>query len=108
MNELVFRGSSLDDLRTFLAFVVREAGYPLDIVQNGYEPADCKPTPFIDEGVKGIREWDEVGSFRVINLAKLAAAVNVLHRIQKKPRETSDKDITLARNQCKDFMKEQS
>jgi phage-related protein len=38
-----FRGSSLDDLRTFPLTAGREAGYQLDRVQNGYEPDDWKP-----------------------------------------------------------------
>jgi len=84
MKELRFRGSSLDDLRKFPAPVMREAGYQLDKVQCGNEPADWKPMSSIGEGVKEIRVQDEAGAFRVIYLAKLVDAVYVLHCFQKK------------------------
>ena len=106
MKELLFRGSSLDDLREFPALIVREAGYQLDKVQHGNEPADWKPMPSIGEGVKEIRIRDEVGIFRVIFLAKLADVVYVLHCFQKKTRKTSPKDIKLARKRFRDLMKE--
>jgi len=63
--------------------------------------------PSIGEGVKEIRIRDEVGTFRVIYLAKLADEVYVLHCFQKKTRETSQKDIKLARKRFRDLMKEQ-
>ena len=107
MKGLLFRGSSLDDLRKFPAFAVREAGYQLDKVQNGNEPTDWKPMPSIGEGVKEIRIRDEAGAFRVVYLAKLADAVYVLHCFQKRTQETSAKDIKLARKRFKDLKKEQ-
>ena len=107
MKELLFRGSSLDDLRKFPALAMREAGYQLDKVQNGNEPTDWKPMPSIGEGVKEIRIRDESGAFRVVYLAKLADSVYVLHCFQKKTQETSEKDIKLARKRFKDLMKEQ-
>ena len=107
MKELLFRGNSLDDLRKFPALAMREAGYQLDKVQNGNEPADWKPMPSIGEGVKEIRIRDESGAFRVVYLAKLADSVYVLHCFQKKTQETSEKDIKLARKRFKDLMKEQ-
>jgi phage-related protein len=108
MKELRFRGSSLDDLREFPAPAMREAGYQLDKVQCGNEPADWKPMSSIGEGVKEIRVQDEAGAFRVIYLAKLVDAVYVLHCFQKRTQQTSEKDIKLARKRFKDLMKEQS
>lgn len=107
MKELLFRGSSLDDLRKFPTLAVREAGYQLDKVQNGNEPTDWKSMQSIGEGVMEIRVRDEAGAFRVVYLAKLADAVYVLHCFQKKTRETSEKDIQLARKRFKGLMKEQ-
>lgn len=106
MKYLIFRGSSLDDLRNYPAPVVREAGYQLDKVQNGIEPTDWKPMPSIGAGVKEIRIADEAGAFRVIYLAKLADAVYVLHCFQKKTQATSQKDIKLAQRRFKDLMQE--
>ena len=107
MKSLVFRASSLDDLRKFPALVVREAGYQLDKVQHGIEPADWKPMPTIGEGVKELRVRDETSAFRVVYLAKLVDAVYVLHCFQKKTQQTGETDIKLARKRFKDLMREQ-
>ena len=53
-----FRGSSLDDLRSFPLPARREAGHQLDQVQNGQEPDDWKPMNTVGQGVKEIRIWD--------------------------------------------------
>lgn len=108
MQSRHIRGSSLDDLRNFPAAVRREAGYQLDKVQCGGEPADYKPMSSIGEGVKEIRIQDEAGAFRVIYTAKLVDAVYVLHCFQKKTQQTSEKDIRLTRKRSKDLMREQS
>lgn len=108
MKPIQFLGSSLDDLRQFPTDAKQEAGYQLDKVQHGLEPADWKPMKTVGDGVKEIRIRDESGAFRVIYLAKLADAVFVLHCFQKKTQRTSHKDIELARKRCKDLMKEQT
>ena len=76
-------------------------------MQNGGESTDWKPMPSIGGGVSEIRMRDDAGAFRVVYLANLADAVWVLHCLQKKTRETSGKDIRLARKRFNDLMKEQ-
>lgn len=76
---VVFLGSALDDLREFPSSARREAGFQLDLVQNGRDPDDWKPMTTIGPGVREIRVRDEAGAFRVIYVAKFAAAVFVLH-----------------------------
>ena len=61
----------------------------------------------IGPGVKEIRIRDVTGAFRVIYLATLEDAVYVLHCFQKKSKQTSNKDIQLARKRYKDLMGEQ-
>lgn len=102
-----FLGDSLETLRDFPNSARQEAGFQVDKVQRGEEPDDWKPMTTIGQGVKEIRIRDEAGVFRVIYLAKLAEAIYVLHCFQKKTRETSQKDIRLARKRYKDLMKEQ-
>ena len=58
-----FRGSSLDDLRTFPLEARREAGHQLDQVQNGQEPDDWKPMASVGQGVKEVRIRDAAGVF---------------------------------------------
>ena len=70
MKPIAFCGSSLDDLRSFPADVVREAGYQLDRVQRGMAPFDAKPMADIGSAVAELRLWDEAGTFRVIYVAK--------------------------------------
>ena len=69
-----FRGSALDDIRKFPGAARREAGFQLDLVQNGRDPDDWKPMTTIGQGVREIRVRDEAGAFRVIYAAKFAEA----------------------------------
>lgn len=86
-----FRGTSLEDLRTFPLSARREAGYQLDQVQHGQQPDDWKPMPGIGQGVIEIRIRDAAGAFRVIYVAKFANAVDVLHCFQKKHRRRASR-----------------
>jgi len=100
-----FLGDTIEVLRAFPDKARQDAGFQLDKVQRGEEPDDSKPMPSIGAGVKEIRIWDQVGTFRVIYLAKLVDAVYVLHCFQKKEKETSQKDIKLARKRYKELMR---
>jgi phage-related protein len=101
-----FRGSSLDDLRTFPVAARHEAGHQLDQVQQGLEPDDWKPMPGIGSGVKEIRIRDAAGAFRIIYAAKFADAVYVLHCFQKKTQKTGKVDLNLAGKRYRDLTKE--
>ncbi len=101
-----FRGSALDDLRTFPQTARRQAGYQLDQVQRGREPDDWKPINAVGRGVKEIRIRDAVGAFRVLYVAKFEDAVYVLHCFQKKTQKTRKADIDLAGQRYRDLLKE--
>ena len=101
-----FRGSSLDDLRSFPLLAKRDAGHQLDQVQNGLEPDDWKPMNSVGKGVKEIRIRDAAGAFRVIYVAKFADAVYVLHCFQKKTEKTSKADLDLASKRYRELTKE--
>ena len=101
-----FRGSSLDDLRTFPLDVKRDAGHQLDRVQHGQEPDDWKSMPTVGQGVQEIRLRDSTGAFRVIYVARFAQAVYVLHCFQKKTQTTSKGDIELANKRYRELRKE--
>ncbi len=101
-----FRGTALDDLRAFPDRARREAGYQLDRVQNGREPADWKPMQAIGPGVREIRIRDARGAFRVVYVAKFEDAIFVLHCFQKKSQRTSREDIELAASRFKELVKE--
>jgi phage-related protein len=74
-----------------------DAGYQLENVQRGGQPADFKPVPSAGKGVEEIRVADDSGAYRVIYLARRAKAVYVLHVFQKKTQAASRRDIEIAR-----------
>jgi phage-related protein len=85
----------------------RQAGYQLDRVQNGLEPEDFKPMSDVGSGVQEIRIKDEAGIFRVLYVAKLEDAVDVLHCFQKKTQRTAKSDLDLASKRYSELVKEQ-
>jgi phage-related protein len=105
-NPVEFRGSSLADLRAFPSAARCEAGHQIDRVQNGLEPDDWNPMPDVGRGAAEIRIWDASGTFRVIYVAKLPAAVYVLHCFRKKTQKTAKADLDLAAKRYRDLLKE--
>ena len=102
-----FLGNSLEDLRAFPNSARREAGYQIDLVQNGQNPDDWKPmATTIGPGVTEIRIHDESGAFRIIYVAKFGDAIYVLHCFQKKAAQTSKADIDLAKKRYRDLKRE--
>ena len=104
MKPIVFWSTSLDDLREFPPAARNEAGYQLDRVQHGKEPADFKPMPSIGRGVFELRIKDQAGEFRVIYIAKLKEAVYVLHCFQKKTQKTSAKNLELPNKRLRELL----
>jgi phage-related protein len=98
-KELLWVGSSYDDLLEFPREARRSAGFELGKVQAGLEPEDWKPFDSVGAGTREIRIRDVTGIFRVMYVAKFEEAIYVLHCFQKKTQATSkhDKDIAEAR-----------
>jgi phage-related protein/predicted XRE-type DNA-binding protein len=87
MKPIEWKGSSYADLCAFPKEARHDAGYQLERVQGGEEPADWKPMPSIGQGVREICIHEQSGEFRVIYLATRPEAVYVLHGFQKKKSE---------------------
>ena len=98
-------GSSKADLKAFPATVMDDMGHQLFLVQCGLEPDDWKPMTTIGPRVKEIRAKDASGIFRTVYLAARPEAVYVLHCFQKKTRQTSQRDIGLARKRLQDVLR---
>lgn len=96
MKEVMWLGSSLDDLKSFSKDAKARAGYEIFSVQSGLKPSDWKPMPGIGAGVEEIRIRGKK-EHRVIYVAKFEKAVYVLHCFAKKTRKTPRKDIDLAK-----------
>ena len=101
MKPVRFVGDALTAIRAFPQGAKSKAGYQLERVQVGLDPEDWKPMPSVGAGVHEIRVRDESGGFRVIYLATLAEAVNVLHAFQKNTQQTSGRDIELAKRRLR-------
>ena len=56
--------------------------------------------------MREIRVRDAAGAFRVIYVAKLAAAIFVLHCFQKKTQQTGKSDLDLATRRYRDLVQE--
>lgn len=69
----------------------------MDKVQRGLIPDNFKPMSTVGKGVYEIRVREATGAYRVIYIAKLEAAVYVLHTFRKKAQRTSQTDLELAR-----------
>jgi phage-related protein len=106
LKPLRFVGDSLRRLREFPKEAKQDAGYQLEQVQRGIQPADFKPMPSIGKGVDEIRVWDDTGTYRVIYTARLADAVYVLHAFQKKTQATPRQDIELAKERFAQLTRE--
>jgi phage-related protein len=89
VKPLRFLGNSLECLQGFPKDARSDAGRQLLLVQRGEAPSDFKPMPSIGKGVEEIRIWEESGTYRVIDTARFADAVYVLHAFQKKSQATS-------------------
>ncbi len=93
---IAWLGSSLADLRAFPKEARQDAGFALDLMQQGAEPPDWKPMATVGAGVNEIRVQAE-GQFRVLYVAKFAEAVYVLHAFTKKSGKTAQRDIEMGR-----------
>jgi phage-related protein len=96
-------GDSLARLRGFPRETMRDAGYQLELVQDGRESKDWKPMNSIGSGVQELRIRIG-GAFRVIYVAKFPEAVYVLHAFQKKSGRTALLDIELARSRFRNLV----
>jgi phage-related protein len=106
LKQVRWIGDSRERISAFPDEPRREAGYQLERVQAGKDPADSKPMPSVGLGVNEIRVREDSGAFRVIYVAKFAEAVYVLHAFQKKARKTPKQDIDIARQRFRDLVQE--
>lgn len=97
MQELIWLGTSLKDLRGFPDEAKREAGTDLRLVQQGVDPRDWKPMPDVGKGVREIRNRTRDGAYRVFYVVEDAKTVYVLHAFQKTAQRTPKADMDMGR-----------
>jgi phage-related protein len=96
MKQVIWMGSSKEDLRSLPREVRREIGYQLEHVQEGVDPDNWKSLSTVGPGVREIRVRESSGAFRCIYLATQPEGIYILHCFQKKTQKTSQQDLKLA------------
>lgn len=98
-KELVWIGSTKEDLKKFPAEVRNVMGYALHVAQAGGKHPDAKPLKgFKGAGVLEVVEDYEGNSYRTVYTVKFRGTVYALHAFQKKSRKgitTPKADIDL-------------
>lgn len=107
MKPVIWLGSSLDKVRSFVPEARRRTGQELRRVQAGMLPIDWKPMAGIGIGVSELRVRAG-GAYRVIYVAKFAEAVYVLHAFEKRSRKTARLDLELARQRYRNLVRERN
>ncbi|WP_086937207.1 type II toxin-antitoxin system RelE/ParE family toxin [Pseudomonas putida] len=77
-------GNSKEDLKGFPPIARQRAGYQLELIQDGEEPADWKPVENVGQGVREIRIKCRDGAFRVFYVINRPEAIYVLHAFRDK------------------------
>jgi phage-related protein len=105
-RNLIWMGSSRDDLRQFPEEVKDMMGYALHLAQSGEKHADSKPLRgFGGAGVLEVVEDDQSGTYRAVYTVNLETAVYVLHAFQKKSKggvATPPRDLDIIRSRLAD------
>jgi phage-related protein len=101
MKQVIWMGSSKEDLRAFSGRGAARGWLSLEHVQEGVDPDDWKPMSTVGSGVREIRVRESSGTFRCIYLATRPEGIYVLHCFQKKTQKTSQQDLGLAQRRFK-------
>ena len=101
MKEIMWVGSSLQDLRDFPEVPRKRAGFQLELLQEGEEPDDFKPMKSVGKGVQDIRIACDDGAFRVFYVVNRPEAIYVLHAFRKTTQKTEKRDLDLGRTRYK-------
>lgn len=101
MKEIMWVGSSLQDLRDFPEVPRKRAGFQLELLQEREEPDDFKPMKSVGKGVQEIRIACDDGAFRVFYVVNRPEAIYVLHAFRKTTQKTEKRDLDLGRTRYK-------
>lgn len=105
MKEVVWVGSSLEDLCKFPEDVQDEIGYALYQAQLGFKAKNAKPLTGIESGVMEIVSDFDKNTYRAVYATKIGDVIYVLHSFQKKSTKgisTQKKDIHLIEQRLKE------
>ncbi len=103
IKELVWIGSSHEDLKEFPPEVQDEVGYALYVAQEGDKHPKAKPLKGFT-GVMEIRSTFRTNTYRSIYTTKINEKIYVLHAFQKKSKkgiQTPRQEIDIIRRRLK-------
>lgn len=103
IKELVWIGSSHEDLKNFPPEVQDEVGYALYVAQEGDKHPKAKPLKGFT-GVMEIRSTFRTNTYRSIYTTKINEKIYVLHAFQKKSKkgiQTPRQEIDIIRRRLK-------
>ena len=103
IKELVWVGSSHDDLKEFPPEIQDEVGYALYVAQEGDKHPKAKPLKGFT-GVMEIRSTFRTNTYRSIYTTKINEKIYVLHAFQKKSKkgiQTPRQEIDIIRRRLK-------
>lgn len=103
LKDVVWEGSSLEDLKKFPKDIVKEFGHEILRLQKNEAPFDSKSMGSIGSGVYELRQKDKNGWYRVIYYTKVKESVNILHSFTKKSTKTPKLDLELATKRLKNL-----
>lgn len=104
MKELIWLGSSLDDLKSFPDEVKDEIGYALHCAQLGNTDSSAKAFKGYGAGVYEIVSNFNTDAYRAIYIVKLDDCLYVLHAFQKKSKsgiKTPKTDLNMIEKRLK-------
>lgn len=101
-----FRGRALDTLRDFPENAKQDAGFQIDLLQQGLDPGDWRPMQTVGKGAREIRIREDDSNYRVIYVANIGDKVYVLHCFEKKTQRTPKQHIDAARSRYRELMRE--
>ena len=105
MKPVAFIGKALDELKAFPDAARREAGFQIFNLQSGLDPDDWKRLVGVGPGVMEIRVHEN-GEFRVVYVARMPEAVNVIHAFQKKSQATAKRNLETIKRRYAAMVKE--
>lgn len=98
LKEILWEGTTHEDLMSFPETVRHDMGYQLHLVQSGEMPLDWKALTSLGKGISGvyeIRVSDSGSVYRTAYVAKFKQTLVILHCWQKKTQTTSESDKAL-------------
>ena len=104
MKELIWLGSSLDDLKSFPEEVKDEMGYALHCAQLGNTDSSAKPFKGYGSGVYEIVSNFNTDAYRAVYIVNLDDCLYVLHAFQKKSKlgiKTPKADLNMIEKRLK-------